>query len=48
VLPIIVLFFISSLLVRIGLVFVFTAVFAAVLVFGLNLAPDTVLAITTA
>lgn len=48
VLPIVILFFISSLLVRIGLILVFTAVFAAVLVFGLKLAPEKVLTITLA
>lgn len=48
VLPIVVLFFIKSLLVRIGLILVFTAVFAAVLVFGLKLGPEKVLTITTA
>lgn len=48
VLPIVVLFFIKSLLVRIGLVLVFTAAFAAALVFGLKLRPEQVLAITTA
>lgn len=48
VLPIIILFFINSLLVRIGLILVFTAVFAAVLVFGLKIPPSQVLAITSA
>ncbi|KAF2102617.1 hypothetical protein NA57DRAFT_71605 [Rhizodiscina lignyota] len=48
VLPIIILFFINDLLVRIGLILVFTAVFAAILVFGTKLEPDKVLAITTA
>ena len=48
VLPIIILFFVESLLTRIGLILVFTAVFAIVLVFGLKMEPDQVLAITTA
>ena len=48
VLPIIILYFIPDTIVRIGLILVLTAVFAAVLVFGLKLKPDKVLAITTA
>jgi hypothetical protein len=48
VLPIVILFFINRLLVRLGLILVFTAVFAAVLVFGMRMTPDKVLAITTA
>lgn len=48
VLPIVILFFIDSPLVRLGLILVFTALFAAILVFGMRLDPDKVLAITTA
>jgi len=48
VLPIVILFFINRLLVRLGLILVFTAIFAAVLVFGMRMDPDKVLAITTA
>ena len=48
VLPIVVLFFVDSDIIRVGLILVFTAVFAAVLVFGLRLAPEKVLVITTA
>ena len=48
VLPIVILFFINRLLVRLGLILVFTAIFAAILVFGMRLDPDKVLAITTA
>jgi hypothetical protein len=48
VLPIVILFFISRLLVRLGLILVFTAVFAGALVFGMRLEPDKTLAITTA
>ena len=48
VLPIVILFFVERPLVRIGLILVFTAVFAAVLVFGLKLEPEKVLAITSA
>ncbi len=48
VLPIIALFFVERLLVRLGLILVFTAVLAATLVFGLGLQPEKVLAITTA
>jgi hypothetical protein len=48
VLPIVILFFIDRLLVRLGLILLFTAVFAGVLVFGMRLEPDKTLAITTA
>ena len=48
VLPIVILFFIHRLLVRLGLILAFTAIFAAILVFGIRLDPDKVLAITTA
>jgi hypothetical protein len=48
VLPLIVLFFVSSLLIRIALIFAFTGAFAIALVFGLNLSPDKALTITTA
>lgn len=48
VLPIVILFFIDRLLVRLGLILAFTAIFAAILVFGMRLDPDKVLAITTA
>jgi hypothetical protein len=48
VLPILVFYFVKDLLVRIGLIFVFTAVFSAVLVVGLQIKPHATLAITTA
>ncbi|KAK5715185.1 hypothetical protein LTR17_016934 [Elasticomyces elasticus] len=48
ILPIIVFYFVHSLLVRIGLILAFTAIFAGLLVFGMRLSPDKVLAITTA
>lgn len=48
VIPIVVFYFVERLLVRIGLILVFTAAFAAVLVIGLKLKSDTTLAITTA
>jgi hypothetical protein len=48
VVPIIILFFVERLLIRLGLILVFTAVFSAVLVFGMRMEPDKVLAITTA
>ena len=48
VLPILVFFFVQDMLVRIGLILAFTAVFATVLVFGLNMSPEKSLAITTA
>ena len=48
VLPIVVFYFVQKLLVRIGLILVFTAVFAAVLVMGLQMQSETTLGITTA
>jgi VIT1/CCC1 family predicted Fe2+/Mn2+ transporter len=48
IVPIIVFYFVKQLLLRIGLILVFTAVFAALLVVGLQLSPDTSLGITTA
>lgn len=48
VLPIVILFFVERLLIRLGLILVFTAVFSAVLVFGMRMEPDKVLTITTA
>jgi hypothetical protein len=48
VLPIIILFFIRRLLIRLILILAFTALFSAILVFGVRLKPDQVLAITTA
>jgi hypothetical protein len=48
VLPIIILFFIHRLLIRLILILAFTALFSAILVFGVRLKPDQVLAITTA
>lgn len=48
VIPIVVFYFVQRLLLRIGLILVFTAVFAAMLVFGLQTKPDTTLGITTA
>jgi hypothetical protein len=48
VLPIVVFYFVQRLLLRIGLILVFTAAFAVVLVIGLQLESDTTLAITTA
>ena len=48
VIPIVVFYFVEKLLVRIGLVIAFTAFFAALLVIGLQLNPDTTLGITTA
>lgn len=48
VLPVVVLFFIHNLLVRIGVILAFTALFAAVLVFGLKLSAEKTLTITTA
>lgn len=48
VIPIVVFYFVQHLLLRIGLILVFTAVFAAILVIGLQMKPDTTLAITTA
>jgi hypothetical protein len=48
VLPIVILFFIHDLLVRLGMILVFTAIFASILVFGLQVRSDKVLAVTTA
>lgn len=48
VLPITILFFINRLLIRLGLVLLFTALFAFVLVFGLGIDSDKTLAVTTA
>ena len=48
VIPIVVFYFVQRTLVRIGLILVFTAVFAAILVIGLQMKPDTTLGITTA
>ncbi|KAI0885179.1 uncharacterized protein GGS22DRAFT_139994 [Annulohypoxylon maeteangense] len=48
VIPIIVFYFVRRLGIRIGLIFVFTAAFAAILVLGLQLKPEKALAITTA
>ena len=48
VLLIVILFFIPRLIVRLGLILVFTVAFAAVLVFGMRMNSDKVLAITTA
>jgi hypothetical protein len=42
-----ILFFISRLIVRLGLILVFTVVFAALLVFGMNMSSEKVLAVTT-
>jgi hypothetical protein len=46
--PVIPIIFLHSLLVRLGLVLAFTAVFASVLIFGLRVRPDIMLGITTA
>lgn len=48
VLPMVILFFIKRLLIRLILILVFTNVFAATLVFGMRIGPDQTLAITTA
>lgn len=48
VLPIIAFYFVERLSVRIGLIGMFTVVFAAILVIGLQMKPDKALAITTA
>jgi len=48
VLPIVILFFIHDLLVRLGMILVFTAIFASTLVFGMQMRSDKVLAVTTA
>lgn len=48
VLPIVILFFIHDLLVRLGMILLFTAIFASILVFGMQMRSDKVLAVTTA
>lgn len=48
VLPILMLLWAQHLLVRIGLILVFTVVFATLLVFGMHMDSDKVLAVTTA
>ncbi|KAI1106057.1 hypothetical protein F4804DRAFT_302085 [Jackrogersella minutella] len=48
VLPILVFYLVQRLILRIGLILVFTAAFAAILVVGLQLKPEKALAITTA
>ncbi len=48
IIPIIILFFINRLLIRLGLVLLFTVLFAFVLVFGLSIESDKTLAVTTA
>lgn len=48
VLPIVVFYFVENLLVRIGLILVFTAVFSVILVWGFKIKPHASLAITTA
>ena len=48
VIPIIILFFINKLLIRLGLVLLFTVLFAFVLVVGLGVDSDKTLAVTTA
>lgn len=48
VLPIVVLYFINSLLIRLIAILAFTAALSAILVFGVRLKPDQTLAITTA
>jgi hypothetical protein len=48
VLPVVILFFVPTLIVRLGLILVFTVGFAAVLVFGMNVNSEKVLAVTTA
>jgi hypothetical protein len=48
VVPIVILFFITDLLVRLGLILIFTAIMAGTLVFGMGMEPDKTLAITTA
>jgi hypothetical protein len=47
VLPIIVLFFVNQLLIRLGLVLFFTVLCAFVLVFGLGIDSDKTLVVTT-
>lgn len=48
ILPIVVFYFVTRLLVRIGLIIAFTAAFAATLAIGLQMEPDKTLSITTA
>ena len=48
VLPLVALFWVQHLLVRIGLIHVFTLIFAALLVFGMHMDSGKVLAVTTA
>jgi hypothetical protein len=48
IMPIIILFFINQLLIRLGLVLLFTVLFAFVLVFGSGIGSDKTLAVTTA
>lgn len=48
VIPIVAFYFVQGLGLRIGLIFVFTAAFAGVLVLGLRFTPDKALAVTTA
>jgi hypothetical protein len=48
VLPIVILFFVKRLLIRLILILIFTGVFAGTLVFGMHMDPDKTLAITTA
>lgn len=48
IIPIVAFYFVQRLLVRIGLILAFTAAFAAILVVGMQLKPDTTLGITTA
>jgi hypothetical protein len=48
VLPVVILFFVPTLIVRLVLILVFTVAFAAMLVFGMNMNSEKVLAITTA
>ena len=48
VLPILVLYLVHSMAIKVGLVFVFTVLMAAVTTFGLYMNADRVLAITTA
>ena len=47
VIPIIILFFTNKLLIRLGLVLLFTALFSLVMVLGLDIDPDKTLAVTT-
>lgn len=48
IIPIVVFYFVQRQLVRIGLILIFTATFASILVIGLQLEPDKTLGITTA